>query len=345
MNKKFRPIKLDDLAKQLKVSKVTISKALRGHPDISPETTEKVKQLADKLGYMPNILARNLSSRKSNTIGLVVPKIAHIFFSTVIEAVYDKAFENNYEIVLTVSQEHAERERKHIQSLLSMRVDGLIVSVTQETKDLSIYERVIQQGVPLVFIDRVLPIKGVSTVTVDDRGGAFSAVDYAIKKGYKKIAHLGGYHHINIGRLRYEGFIEAMNKYRIPVNPNLITEGGFSEEDGYNGFMKIFKKGSVPEYVFAVTYPVALGMYAAALELGLKIPQDIEVTCFGKNSFDRYIPSVFNFINQPAKDIGTEAVKLMLDQINNPKEFEAKQIVLKTQLVIKGLENNKSFIP
>ena len=155
MNKKYRPIKLEDLAKKLKVSKVTISKALRDHPDISAATTARVKELADKLGYMPNAMAKNLSARKSNNIGLVVPKIAHFFFASVIESIYNTAFENNYEIVLTVSQEKFERERKHILSLLSMRVDGLLISVTQETKDVSIFERVIHSGVPLVFIDRV----------------------------------------------------------------------------------------------------------------------------------------------------------------------------------------------
>lgn len=344
MTKKYHLVTLEDIAKKLKVSKVTVSKALRNHPDISPETTEKVKSLADKLGYVPNLIARNLSSRRSNTIGLVVPKIAHIFFSTIIETVYDTAFGNNYEIVLTVSQEQADREIKHIQTLLSMKVDGLIISVTQETKDLAIFKKVLQHGIPIVFIDRVPKMSGVSSVTVDDKGGAYAATDYAIKKGYTKIAHLGGFQHINIGKARYEGFAEAMKENNIPVNSQWVTEGGFSEEDGYDGFMKIYKKGNIPEYVFAVTYPVALGMYAAASELGVKIPEDIEVTCFGKNTVERLIPSVFNLIDQPAKEIGTEAIKLMLEQINNPKEFEPKQIQLKTKLIINNPANKSRLL-
>ncbi len=134
MKKKIRIIKLEDLAKKLHVSKVTISKALRNHPDISPETTAKVKALAEKLGYIPNFMAKNLSARKSNIIGLVIPKIAHFFFGSVIESVYDTALRNNYETVITVSQEIAEREKKHILSFLSMRVDGLIISITQEQR-------------------------------------------------------------------------------------------------------------------------------------------------------------------------------------------------------------------
>ena len=342
MNKKYRPIKLEDLAKKLKVSKVTISKALRDHPDISTETTAKVKELAEKLGYMPNVMAKNLSAKKSNTIGLVIPKIAHIFFASVIESIYNTAFENNYEIVLTVSQEKAERERKHILSLLSMRVDGLLVSITQETKDIEIFKRASNSGVPLIFIDRTPNMPGISSVTVDDEGGAFSAVDYAIKKGYTKIAHIGGPKNINIGRKRYEGFLRAMKTNKIPINPNWVVEGGFGEDDGYNGFNKIYSKGIIPEYIFAATYPIALGIYSAADEHGLRIPEDIEVTCFGKNNFNTFSPSVFNFVNQPTQELGNNAVNLMLEQINNPG-LKPKNIVLKTDLIIRNSNSQRDI--
>jgi len=344
MTKKYQPVKLDDLAKELHVSKVTISKALRDHPDISPETKAKVKELAEKLEYTPNFMARSLSSRKSNTIGLVIPKVAHIFFASMIEAIYNIAFENNYEILLTVSQEKADREKKHIQSLLSMRVDGLLISITQETKDLAIFNKAQQLGVPMVFIDRVPQLPNVSSVTVDDRGGAFMAVDYAIKKGYTKIGHFGGFHHLNIGRNRYEGFLDAMKMHNIPINPNWVTEGGFSEEDGYNAFKKIYEQGSYPNYILAITYPVALGIYAAALELGLNVPEDVEVTCFGKYTFTKYIPSIFNFVDQPAKDIGTEGIKLMIDQINHHKKYKPKQIELKTDLIINADKAKKEIL-
>jgi LacI family transcriptional regulator len=342
MNKKYRPVKLEDLAKKLKVSKVTISKALRDHPDISVGTTAKVKELAEKMGYMPNVMAKNLSARKSNTIGLVIPKIAHIFFASVIESIYNTAFENNYEIVLTVSQEKAERERKHILSLLSMRVDGLLVSVTQETKDITVFERASKNGVPLIFIDRAPNMAGISSVTVDDEGGAYSAIDYAIKKGYTKIAHIGGPKNINIGRKRYEGFVRAMRDNRIPINQNWVIEGGFGEEDGYNGFIKIYEKRNIPEYIFASTYPIALGIYAAAEERGLSIPEDIEVTCFGKNNFNTFSPSVFNFVDQPTQQLGSEAVRLMLEQINN-QDSVPKNIILNTELIIRNSNSKKGL--
>jgi LacI family transcriptional regulator len=335
-DKRIMPARLDDLAKILGVSKVTISKALRNHPDISDDTKIKVRQLAESLGYRPNINARNLSSRKSNIIGLVVPKIAHFFFGSIIEAIYDSAFENKYESVITVSQEIAAREKQHIESLLSMKVDGLIVSITEQTKDYSIFERVIKMNIPMVFIDRVPDIAGVPSITVDDRGGAFSAIEYFIQKGYRNISLVGGYDYINIGKARTQGFFEAMNKYNVPVNEKWIIKGGFGEEDGYKAFKEIFKSGQLPEAILAVTYPVALGIYEAANELGIKIPKDINVTCFGNNVFKYMAPSVFNYVDQPTQELGTTAVKLLCDLMNHPEKQFDKQIELPTRLLLNG---------
>lgn len=342
MSKKIQPVKLEDLALRLNVSKVTISKALRGHPDISVETKKKVKELAEELGYVPNFLAKNLSSRRSNIIGLVVPKIAHYFFGSIIESIYDAAFDKNYEIVLTVSQEKADRERKHISSLLSMKVDGLIVSVTQETLDVSIFELVKKLNVPLVFIDRVPPKLDLApSVTVDDYGGAYSAVEYFAKQGFTRIAHIGGYSHINIGKSRLDGYIAAMNDYNLPIQDNWAIEGGFAEEDGYAGFKKMNSAGVKPQAILAVTYPVALGIYEAARELGVNIPGDIQITCFGNNEYKNRLPSLFNFVHQPAKELGEEAVKLILNLINSPEEFSNSHIELKTKLIT-GDNDSKS---
>ncbi len=335
MNRKLQ-ITLDDIAKKLNVSKVTVSKALRGHPDISRETTALVKTTAEELGYTPNYMARNLSSKKSHTIGVVVPKIAHFFFSAVIEAIYDTAFHNNYEIILTVSQENAEREKKHIESLLAMRVDGVIVSITQETKERAIFEKLTKLEVPLTFMDRVLEIPGTSSVTVDDRGGTREAIEHVINLGYTKLAHLAGYPEINIGKRRYQGFEDAMNNHNLKINPEWIIYGGFGEEDGYKGFKKICESGNLPEFIFAVTYPVALGAYAAAEELGLKIGEDIDLLSFGNSDVNRFIKPPLSCIDQPTAEIGKAAVELILEQINNPESFQPHHVQVNTDLILRG---------
>lgn len=327
---------LSDIAKRINVSAVTVSKALRGHPDISPETTKLVKKTAEEMGYSPNFMARNLSARKSNMIGIVVPKIAHYFFGSIIEHLYTLAFENNYEIILTVSQENAEREKKHIQTLLSMRVDGIITSITQETTDFEVFETARERGMPLVFTDRIPAMEDISTVTVDDRGGAFKVIEHAIKLGYKKIAHFSGSPKINIGRERLGGFLDAMKKHRVPVNNDWIIETGFGEKGGYDAFMKLYYEKNLPDLIFTVTYPVALGVYTAAREIGLNIPDDIDVICFGNAQVQNFLLPPLSCIDQPTKLLAEHSMQVLMDNIDNKEEFTPKNIVIDTDLILRG---------
>ncbi|MGE5497649.1 MAG: LacI family DNA-binding transcriptional regulator [Syntrophothermus sp.] len=338
-------ITLNDIAQKLNVSAVTVSKALRGHPDISPETTKLIKQTADEVGYTPNLLARNLSSRRSNMIGIIVPKIAHYFFSSIIEHIYNYAFENNYEIILTVSQENAERELKHIQTLMSMRVDGIIISITQETKDLEIFETVKSRGVPLVFMDRTPDIEGINRVTVDDRGGAYKAAEHIIKLGYKNVAHFTGNTGINIGRERLEGFTSAMHDYGVPVNEDWIMRGDFSEKGGYDSFMKLYNEKNLPEIIFTATYPMALGVYMAAQEVGIKIPQQVDVICFGDAQMQRFLTPKLSCVNQPTKDLAVNSMQLLLENIENKDDFTPRSVIIDTELILREtcIAYNKNF--
>lgn len=331
-------ITLDDIAKKLSVSRVTVSKALRGHSDISVEMTKKVIKMAKELGYSPNIIARSLSSRRSNMIGLVVPKIAHYFFSRVIEGVYDTAYDNRYETILTVSQENSEREWKHLQTLVSMRVDGIIISISQETRDIKRFKWIRKMGIPLVFVDRrpEAQLSGFSTISNNDRDGAFQAVEHAIKIGYRKIGFIGGDTHINIGKSRYQGFEEAVNEYRIALNNDWIFHGGFGKEDGYTGLKQMYNNGSLPEFIFAATYPVALGIYEAARELSIRIPEDVDIICFGDSDVARFLSPPLSAVRQPARELGMRAADILLENINNQRVTKEHHVILPTELVIRG---------
>jgi LacI family transcriptional regulator len=335
--KRTSHITLDDIARKLDVSRVTVSKALRGHPDISDKTAKRIRKLANELGYSPNFIARNLSARRSNMLGVVIPKIAHFFFGSVIEAIYNTAFDNNYETILTVSQENAEREMKHIQTLVSMRVDGMIISVSQETRDTEIFQWIRKMGIHVVFVDRMPGpgIPGFSSVMVNDKGGAFQAVEHAIKMGYRRIGFVGGNPEINIGRNRLLGFEQAMKDYEIPVKREWIVHTGFGKDDGYAGFKQLYQTGQLPEFVFAVTYPVALGVYEAAKELGLKIPGDIDIICFGDSDVNRFLSPSLSCVHQPTQELGTKAVQLILDMIRNPEEVREQHIEIPTELILR----------
>lgn len=335
--KKTPHITLEDIARQLDVSRVTVSKALRGHPDISSEMTKRVRKAADELGYSPNIIARSLSSRRSNMIGLVVPKIAHFFFGSVIESIYNTAFEHNVETILTVSQENAERERKHLQTLVSMRVDGIIISISQETKDLDIFRWIKQMRIPLLFLDRRPdpPLPGFSSVLVDDRGGTLRAIDHAVAIGYRKLGYIGGSPHINIGKERFAGFALGLEKHGIPLRNEWVIQGGFGRDDGYNGFMQLHRSGELPEFIFAVTYPVALGVYEAAKVLGVRIPNDVDLMCFGDSDVSRFISPSLSCVNQPTLELGSKAVELMLAIIANPDTAGDQHVTVPTDLILR----------
>lgn len=338
--------RLEDIAHRLGVSRVTVSKALRGHPDISQEMTARVRKAADEMGYIPNIIARSLSSRRTGMVGLVVPKIAHFFFGSLIEGVYNAAFENNYETILTVSQENPERELKHLRTLISMRVDGIIISITQTTTELSIFSSLKKSGIPVLFVDRCPdpPLEGFNTVTVDDKAGAFKAVEQAIRLGYRRIACIGGGTHINIGKRRLAGFEAALKHYGIPVQKEWIVTGGFGKNVGYDGFMRFYASKKLPEFIFAMTYPVAIGIYEAAKEVGLRIPDDIDLICFGDSDVSRILSPALSCVTQPANELGLKAFDLMFKTISHPETAGDQHLVLPTELLLRETCTGKNTI-
>ncbi len=331
-----KQVTLNDIAKKLGVSIITVSKALRGHPDISAATATLIKKTADDLGYLPNFMARNLASRKSKSIGVVLPQIAHHFFSTLMDYIYDYATLHNYQVFLTVSQENAEMQKKQIQTLLSMRVDGLIVSISQDTSGFEIFESALKQQIPIVFMDRIPDISNCNTVTVDDKGGAYRATEHAIKLGYRKIAQFAGYSNINIGRERISGFKQALTDNGIVVNNDWIIEGDYEEKHGYDSFMKLYKENNMPDLILAVTFPVAIGIYTAAKEVGMKIPDDIDIICFGNSPVQEFLSPPLSCINQPTDRLAKKSVDLLLDNIDNSEKFNYQQIVVDTELILRG---------
>lgn len=330
----MQKVRLVDIADRLGLTKVSVSKALRDHSDISEETRELVKKTAAEMGYTPNLLARSLSSQRSHTLGVVVPKIAHTFFSSVIEAVQEEATRRGYGIVLAVSSERAALERQHIERLLSMRVDGLLVSVSKEAPDLSIYDRVRQMGVPLVFFDRQIEGLGFGSVTVDDREAARLAVEHMIGLGYREIVHVGGTDEVAIGRDRRAGYEEALRAHGLPLREDLIRTGGFDERFGYEAMEDLLRQGAEPTAIFSVTQPVAIGVRRALAEAGKGA--GVYLVSFGDETMGVYAPVSNAYLRQPTDEIGRRAVDLLLDQVEgngHPPPEEEPHVVLGVELI------------
>ena len=285
------------------------------------------------MGYTPNLLARSLNSKKTLTLGVVVPKIAHTFFSSVIDAVQAEARKEGYGIILAVSNENAEQERQHIERLLAMRVDGLLVSASKEAHFREIYQRVKDMHIPLVFFDRRIEDTGFSSVTVDDQEGAFLAVDYLIRKGYQKVAHIAGSSKLELGRRRRIGYELALKKHNIAISECWIIEGGFDEQHGYSAFKKMLLNDQLPDAVFAVSFPVGLGIYSAIHEHDIRLLEEIQLITFGTGELNEFYTYPHLCIRQPTKEIGQKAVQILLSEIQNEERGPPTHEVLKTTLV------------
>ena len=322
-------ITLKEIADKVGVSKVTVSKALRDHSDISVSKKELIKKQALKMGYIPNMAARNLSSNKTKTIGLIVPKIAHSFFATIIESVYKHAIAKGYEVILTSSQEDEKLEQKHIITMLSMKVDGILISLARDTKDKNVFDIVDNHGVKLVQFDRTLNTNH-SRVVFDDLDGSKEAIAKAIKIGYKNFAFVGGNHKSHIGKERLAVVKKSLKNAGINLESNFVIPGGFTEDDGYNAITKFHKEGNLPEIIFAVTFPVALGVLRGANELGLKIPKEIDIVSFGDSSYNSYISPKISSVYQDVEEMAMLSVKKLIEEIECKENINYKTIKLKS---------------
>jgi LacI family transcriptional regulator len=326
-------IRQSDIAKELNVSRVTVSKALRNHPDISSEMKEKVNEAVKKMGYVPNLIAKQLNSRKTFTIGIVVPDLENSFFSYVVDSMIDYATEKDYRVILTVSREKESVEKRNIENLIGMRVDGLLVCNSQETKDTLIYSQIKRMKIPLVFFDRTITDAGFSSVVFDDRAGAISSLDKVIGTGFTRIAHFAGYSGINIGKERCEGYRASLEKHGIPVRKDWIIEGGYELKDGQSSFMKLLAQGDLPEIIFTVNDRVALGAYKAAKEAGLRIPEDIGIFGYGFNEITDFFDPQLTVINQDPRKMGLEATKLLLNEIEKKTKNGQSKIYIEEEFL------------
>jgi len=326
-------IRQSDIAKELNISRVTVSKALRDHPDISPAMKKKIAVLAKKMGYVPNLIARQLNSRRTFTIGIVVPDLENSFFSYVVDSMIDYATEHSYYVILTVSREKANIEKINIDNLIGMRVDGLLVCLSQETTDRQVFKTVEKMKIPLVFFDRAFENMKFSRVVFNDKPGATNSVNRIIQEGYTKIAIFAGYSKTNIGKERTEGFIEALSKNKIPIRKEWILEGGFELKDGYESFKKLNSSWNIPEIIFTVNDRVALGAYKAAKEAGLRIPEDIGIFGYGFNEITDFFNPQLTVINQDPRKLGFEAIKLLINEIEKKKKNGQSKIYIEEEFL------------
>jgi LacI family transcriptional regulator len=306
------------IARSLKVSRATVSKALKDADDISEGMKKRVRDLAEKFNYIPHYHASNLQSKRTKTIGVVVPDISYSFFAFAVDGIMDAAQRSGYQVILTVSREKVDIERKNILTLLSMRVDGLLVAVSKETRNIQIFEKVRRSEIPLVFFDRSVGGLGFSSVGIDDREAARRLVDFVLRKGYRRIWHIAGSSGIDIGRNRRAGYGDALTRRGIRIRKDWITEGGFTREDGRRGFRELHRRGALPDVVFGANDQIALGAYDAMRELGIRYPEQVGVVAFSHREYANIMSPSLTIIHVDPCLLGRKAMELLLRHMDHP---------------------------
>jgi len=331
-------ITIKDLAKKLGISASTVSRALKDHPDISVDTKKAVNDLATQLNYQPNTIALSLKQSKTNTIGVIIPEIAHFFFSTVVSGIEDIAYSNGYNVIISQSNESYEREVIDSQALFNSRVDGMLVSIARDTSDYSHFTRLINRNMPLVFFDRVVEGVNASKVIVDDEQGAYEATQHLIEQGYKRIAHLAGPQNLIISQNRLNGYKAAIadNKYMID-DRIVITCGLGTYEEAEQITNDLLDSKLPPDAIFANNDVAAYGAMTAIKKRKMKIPEEIAIVGFSNWRFSGLIEPALSSVTQPGFKMGQEAAKLLLKQIGmkDDEQHVTETIVLKTNLLIR----------
>lgn len=336
-------ITIHDIARELKISASTVSRALNDNPRISQATKDKIKTLALQMGYQPNTIASNLRNRKTNTIGIVVPLINRHFFSTFITGVEDVAFAKGYNVIISQSNDLLEKEKKIVHSLFSNRVDGLIASLSMQTNEFDHFQLFTNKNIPLVFFDRVVPGLDAHKIVVDDFSVGFTATQHLIEQGYQRIAHLAGPTVLNTYRDRMEGYISALKKNNLPVIEELIICNRLTRMDGQEAIKQLLALPHPPDAVFCGNDTSALSMIVYLKKNGMNIPEEFGIIGFSNEPFSEVVTPSISTLKQPAFEMGVKAAELLIEEIdakNKSKRYQT--IIMPTELVVRESSLRKS---
>lgn len=335
----YEAITIKDIGKALGLSTSTVSRALRGSYEISSETKKLVLEYAEKINYRPNPVALSLKGRRNCSIGVVVSEIANNFFSQAINGIESIAYNRGYHIIISQSHESAEREKVNINHLASRSVDGLLVSLSSETKDLSHLISMHDKGLPIVFFDRITNDINTFKVIVDNQKAAYDATTHLIKKGFTKIAHITNAINLSITGERLEGYRKALEENGIAFNEKYVqycNHGGMVSEEIEESLKKLMGQKQKPNAVVTASDRITTCLLSAMRKLNLKAPDDIAVVGFTNTN----VPEIFNppltTIRQPAFEMGQIATELLIKLIESKRpitEFETK--VLNTELFVR----------
>jgi DNA-binding LacI/PurR family transcriptional regulator len=332
-------ITIKDIANILGLSHSTVARALKDSYQISEATKKIVNDCAKEHNYKPNLMAQSLKGKNNRSIGVLSPAIPNSFFAEVISGIESVAYERNYKLIITQSFESREREIKNLDLLAWHHIDGLLVSLSSETKEFDHFIKLHQLGIPIVFFDRITNSIKTHTVSVNNEEGSYHVTKHMIECGYKKIAHITSSPNLSITQERLKGYLNALDQEKIPLKESLIKycdHGGMIQEEIEKGMDELFSGEEVPDAIFAASDRITIKTFSYLRKLGLKIPEEIAIAGFSNFSAPELFDPPLTTVKQPAYQMGAVAIELLLKLIESKspvKYFE--NIILPTELFIR----------
>jgi LacI family transcriptional regulator len=340
--KTTKDVTIYDVAEALNISPSTVSRGLKDHPQIHKETKKKIRAVAKEMGYQQNKFASSLRKRRTDTIGVVVPKLNSYFMATVIAGVEKITNKHSYGLIISQSQESAKQEINCISTLFDSRVDGILISLAFDTKNLDHFNKLLNKNIPIVFFDRVSECSGCMSVIIDNYKAGYEATTHLIEQGCKKIIHLGGNLLRNVYSERFRGYKQALHDNGIDFNQKLVFISDLTGQSGRDIMKKVLKQNLKPDGIFASNDTSAVATMVEMQEAGIKIPDDIAVAGFNNEPISQVICPNLTTVDYPAREIGEIAATALIEKLNNSQSANYSTIVLKHSLIIRQSSLRKS---
>lgn len=325
---------IKDIALALKLSKSTVSRALRDAADIKPETKKAVKELAAELDYQPNKLALSLLNRQTHTIGVIIPNLDYVL-STMVKGIDEVALEAGYTVMVCQSDESFGREIVNTKRLLESLVDGFIVSVSSETKVFEHIKKIQSKKIPLVTFDRVIDSINSPRVRLDNVTGGILATQHLVDQGYKKIAILAGPENLNISNKRMEGYLQTLKQNGIKPDKRLIVHCDFNQQYAYEATKELLSMKQPPDAIFTISDRMAIGAMLAIKEKGLQMPDDIGLVGFNNEPVTSLVTPAISSVEMYAFEMGKATAKLFIELLHGDDGNLQQEIVIKPKLFVR----------
>jgi LacI family transcriptional regulator len=339
-----KEVTIYDIAEKLNISASTVSRGLRNHPAIRRETVRRIKEAAQAMGYQQNAFASNLRNNRSNTIGVILPRLDSNFQSSVVAGIERKVSQYGFNLIISQSRESREKEDANIATMFNSRVDGLLASLACDTCDLSHFENLLRKGIPVVLFDRVKdhPKYNCSRVIIDNVKAGKDATAHLLDAGCRRIMYVGDNLASSVYADRHQGYLQALTDGGLTAEPELTFITKLDEESGERVLSRIRELGDPPDGIFAANDTSAVSIICALKNAGFRIPEDVALVGFNDVHIARVVDPPLTTIRYPGEEMGEVAAATLIEILTSSEPMVAKTIVLDHHLIVRSSSSKQT---